>query len=97
MQFSQVRRRELITLFSGAATAWSFGAQAQQPERVRRVVVLMGAAETAWSRGWLAAFLHRLDELGWRESRKPGHAGAMVEQSAAADTGLGHRTYRAFT
>jgi putative ABC transport system substrate-binding protein len=36
---------------------------------VRRVIVLMGASETAWSRGWLAAFLRRLDELGWRESR----------------------------
>jgi len=44
-------------------------ARAQQGERVRRVVVLMGTAETTSSRGWLAAFLRRLDELGWRESR----------------------------
>jgi len=29
----------------------------------------MGAAETTWSRGWLAAFLRRLDQLGWREGR----------------------------
>ena len=36
---------------------------------VRRVIVLMGASETAWSRDWLAAFLRRLDELGWGESR----------------------------
>jgi putative ABC transport system substrate-binding protein len=29
----------------------------------------MGAAETALSRRWLATFLHRLDDLGWREGR----------------------------
>src|SRR5262245_38690209 len=62
-------RREFITLLGGAAAAWPLAAQAQQTERVRRVVVLMGAAETAWSRGWLAAFVRRLGELGWRESR----------------------------
>jgi len=27
----------------------------------------MGAAETSSSRDWIAAFLQRLDELGWRE------------------------------
>ena len=52
-----------------AAVVWPLAARAQQPEPVRRVAVLMGAAETAWSLGWLAAFLRRLDELGWRESR----------------------------
>jgi putative tryptophan/tyrosine transport system substrate-binding protein len=62
------RRREFITLVSGAA-AWPLAARAQQGGGIRRVVVLMGAAETAWSRAWLASFLHRLDELGWREGR----------------------------
>jgi len=33
----------------------------------RRVEVLMGAAETSSSRDWVAAFLRRLDELGWRD------------------------------
>jgi hypothetical protein len=42
-------------------------AHAQQQTRVRRLIVLMGAAETTSSRGWLATFLHRLDELGWHE------------------------------
>jgi len=62
-----MRRREFITLFGGTAT-WPLAARAQQGG-IRRVVVLMGAAETAWSRGWLASFLRRLDELGWREGR----------------------------
>ncbi|HEY7299856.1 MAG TPA: hypothetical protein VH684_18265, partial [Xanthobacteraceae bacterium] len=63
-----LRRRQFITLLGGAA-AWPVAARAQQPAPVRRVVVLMGAAETAWSRGWLAAFMHRLGELGWLDSR----------------------------
>jgi putative ABC transport system substrate-binding protein len=64
-----MNRRELITLWGGATVAWPLGVRAQQPGGIRRVVVLMGAAETAWSRGWLASFLRRLGELGWREGR----------------------------
>jgi putative ABC transport system substrate-binding protein len=64
-----MRRRDFVKGIAGLAAAWPLAAHAQQAEPVRRVVVLMGAAETAWSRGWLAAFLRRLDELGWRESR----------------------------
>src|SRR5262245_33001881 len=63
-------RREFITLLGGAAAAGPFAARGQQQAGgIRRVVVLMGAAETAWSRDWLASFLRRLDELGWREGR----------------------------
>jgi putative tryptophan/tyrosine transport system substrate-binding protein len=64
-----MRRREFITLLGGAAAAWPLAVRAQQAEGVRRVAVLMGAAETASSRGWIAALLHRLEELGWREGR----------------------------
>jgi ABC-type uncharacterized transport system substrate-binding protein len=64
-----IRRREVITLLGGAAAAWPLGGRAQQAGAIARVVVLMGAAETAWSRGWVASFLRRLDELGWREGR----------------------------
>src|SRR6266516_1963120 len=69
MQFDQLKRREFITLLGSTAAAWPLAARAQQAEPIRRVVVLMGAAETALSRGWLATFLRRLDELGWREGR----------------------------
>jgi putative tryptophan/tyrosine transport system substrate-binding protein len=64
-----VRRRDFIVVLGGAAAAWPVAALGQQSAGIRRVVVLMGAAETTWSRDWLASFLRRLDELGWREGR----------------------------
>ena len=64
-----MQRREFITLLGGAAAAWPVAVRAQLVAGVRRIAVLMGAAETASSRGWIAALLHRLDELGWREGR----------------------------
>jgi ABC-type uncharacterized transport system substrate-binding protein len=65
-----MRRRDFITVVSGAAVAWPLGAGAQQPDRVRRIGVLNGLAETdAETQTYDAAFRKRLDELGWIDGR----------------------------
>jgi putative tryptophan/tyrosine transport system substrate-binding protein len=64
-----MRRREFITLLTGAAAAWPLVARAQA-DRVRRVGVLMAHAETDPDfRACLAAFLEGLEKLGWTEGR----------------------------
>jgi putative ABC transport system substrate-binding protein len=69
MQFGQLKRREFITVLSGAA-AWPLGAHAQQREQMRRIGVLMTiAADDSESLARLAAFLQRLQELGWVDGR----------------------------
>ena len=65
-----MRRRDFITLLSGAAAAWPLKARAQQPDRVRRIGVLhTGVANDPIGQARNAAFLQRLNELGWTESR----------------------------
>jgi ABC-type uncharacterized transport system substrate-binding protein len=63
-----MKRRAFITLLGGAAAAWPLAARAQQPARLRTVGFL-GAAGPAVASHWLAAFVQRLHELGWREGR----------------------------
>ena len=64
-----MNRREFITLLGGAAT-WPLAARAQQGERVRRVGILLNyAADDPQGPSRLAAFLSRLQELGWTVGR----------------------------
>jgi putative tryptophan/tyrosine transport system substrate-binding protein len=64
-----MRRREVITLLSGAA-AWPLAAGAQKPDRVRRIGVLNGLGETDGEvQTYDAAFRNRLDELGRIDGR----------------------------
>jgi putative tryptophan/tyrosine transport system substrate-binding protein len=64
-----MKRREFITLLSGAA-AWPLAARAQQPDRMRRVGVLMNRApDNPEGQDRLAAFHQGLQELGWGVGR----------------------------
>jgi ABC-type uncharacterized transport system substrate-binding protein len=65
-----MRRREFITLFSGAAITWPLAARAQQREQMRRIGVLMGYAQSDPSaRSLVAAFVRSLEESGWTDGR----------------------------
>jgi putative ABC transport system substrate-binding protein len=64
-----MRRRDFITLVSGAAT-WPLAARAQQPGRVRRIGALMGYAESdSEAQANITAFRDGLQKLGWTEAR----------------------------
>jgi putative tryptophan/tyrosine transport system substrate-binding protein len=64
-----VKRREFIAGLGGVA-AWPVVARAQQPDRMRRVGVLMpGTADDAEYQARMAAFLQRLQQLGWTDGR----------------------------
>ncbi len=63
-------RRELITLFSGAALAWPLTVHAQQAERVRRIGALISnSADDPESQIIVGAFLQGLQQLGWTLGR----------------------------
>jgi putative tryptophan/tyrosine transport system substrate-binding protein len=66
-----MKRREFITLLSGAAAGWPLAARAQQGERMRRVGVFAGGGgeDDLDLRGRVAAFLQELQKLGWTEGR----------------------------
>ena len=61
-----MRRREFITLLGGAATTWPLAARAQQEQRVRRIAILMNV-DNAEQRTSYAAFVQRLQQLGWTD------------------------------
>jgi ABC-type uncharacterized transport system substrate-binding protein len=63
-------RRTFIWLLGGAAAAWRVAARAQQSDRPRRIGVLIQVTEgDPQARIEVAAFLRKLQELGWSEGR----------------------------
>jgi putative tryptophan/tyrosine transport system substrate-binding protein len=66
---SSMGRREFVALFgAGAAAGWPLAAPAQQPAKMRTIGFLGNATFSTW-RGWVVAFVQRLNELGWIEGR----------------------------
>jgi putative ABC transport system substrate-binding protein len=63
-----VKRREFITLLGGAATGWPLTARAQQAARLP-IIGYLGSGTALIQSQWAAAFVRRLRELGWTESR----------------------------
>jgi putative ABC transport system substrate-binding protein len=65
-----VRRREFITLISGAVVSWPLVSRAEQPERVRRIGVLLSYSEhDPQAEARVAAFRDSLQGLGWTNGR----------------------------
>jgi putative tryptophan/tyrosine transport system substrate-binding protein len=62
-----MKRRAFITLLGGAV-AWPLAARAQQPSKLPTIGYLGTTTASAWG-PWTAAFVQRLDELGWTEGR----------------------------
>jgi len=86
-----MRRREFLTLLGGAAVAWPRAAYAQQADRMRRVGVLLNrAADDPEEQARVAAFLQRLQELGWTDGRN-----VRVDYRWAAAEAARSRTYAA--
>src|SRR5262249_2532522 len=68
MRLDQFKRREVLTLISGAAAAWPLAAGAQQADRMRQIGVLMGTSESDPNQKALVeAFTRSLANLGWKE------------------------------
>jgi len=65
-----MKRREFITLLSGAAAAWPLAARAQQTERMRRIgLILPATADDPEWQAWVGAFLQALALMGWTIGR----------------------------
>jgi putative ABC transport system substrate-binding protein len=86
-----VGRRNFIAALGGTAFAWSLAARAQQADRMRRVGVLLNrAADDPEEQARVAAFLQRLQELGWTDGRN-----VRVDYRWAAAEAARSRTYAA--
>src|SRR4029078_4648527 len=61
-----MRRRQFNAFFAGAL-AWPIAARAQ-PAKLPTIALLGAAGQSAWTH-WTAAFVQRLNELGWVQAR----------------------------
>ena len=64
-----MRRREFITLLSGATVIRPIAAWAQQREQIARIGVLMSASDDPEGQARITAFRRGLQKLGWTEGR----------------------------
>ena len=62
-----MRRRNFLSLLSGAVVAWPLAVRAQQTPKLR-TIAFSGGDASGWT-AWTAAFIKRLHELGWIEGR----------------------------
>jgi putative tryptophan/tyrosine transport system substrate-binding protein len=76
-----MRRREFVTLLSGAVTAWPFATSAQQSGRVYRIGLLEGVS-AALNAANLNAFRQGLHDLGYVEGQNMATFRPTVERSA---------------
>src|SRR3974390_3125624 len=63
-----MRRREFITLLSGAAGLWPLAARAKKMSKLPTIGLLGAQAPSDWNE-WISAFVRRLHDLGWNEDR----------------------------
>jgi putative ABC transport system substrate-binding protein len=63
-----VERRAFMTLLGGAVAAWPIATRAQQRDKLPAIGFL-GTNTFSAQRRWTAAFVRRLEELGWIEGR----------------------------
>ena len=83
-----MRRREFITLVSAAIAAWPPVSRAQSTERKRVAVLITLPADDRRGQTFVAAFIERLQQLGWNDGRN-----AQIETRWAAADGERIRTY----
>ena len=63
-----MRRREFITLLSGAVAGWPLSTRAQQSAKPP-IIGYLSPTPASTEGQWIAAFVRRLHELGWVEGR----------------------------
>jgi putative ABC transport system substrate-binding protein len=64
-----LRRRQFISLFAGTVAAWPLAARAQQPMAKPPIIGFLGSATLSVESQRVAAFVQRLNQLGWIENR----------------------------